>query len=164
MTLRYKQCKGLKCKGLFVPQEYFSINKTIDGLSYECIDCMNYRSKVKQSTFEGFLKCLFNELKHNCKKRPKDISFNIIIDDIRQLYIKQQGRCALTGNKLTHTKSTERTEADCYIINRWNISVDRIDSSKGYEKDNIQLLGTIVNWMKGDLPQNDFIDLCKLFL
>ena len=45
---------------------------------------------------------------------------------------------------------------------KYNISIDRIDSTKGYTKDNTQLVCDIVNRMKLDLPMNEFVTLCKI--
>jgi hypothetical protein len=46
-------------------------------------------------------------------------------------------------------------------LNRiYNVSVDRIDSKKSYSNDNIQLVCSIINTMKWDLDQEDFINLC----
>lgn len=42
------------------------------------------------------------------------------------------------------------------------VSIDRIDSTKGYTKDNTQLVCDIVNRMKLDLPMNEFVILCKI--
>lgn len=39
---------------------------------------------------------------------------------------------------------------------------NRIDSTKGYTKDNTQLVCDIVNRMKLDLPMNEFVTLCKI--
>ena len=42
-----------------------------------------------------------------------------------------------------------------------NISIDRIDSNKGYYIDNIQLVYPKINMMKFTYSQDEFIDLCK---
>ena len=42
-----------------------------------------------------------------------------------------------------------------------NISIDRIDSNKGYSRDNIQLVYPKINMMKFTYSQDEFIDLCK---
>ena len=42
-------------------------------------------------------------------------------------------------------------------INDYNLSIDRKDSSKGYNIDNIQLLGAIINIMKNDIDEKDFL-------
>ncbi len=161
MTLLLKTCNGPICKGLNKPKDHFHNDCTSkDGLQSYCIECKKEIAKIYGSTFDGFLTSLYKNIKDSCKKRPKEISCNITIDDIRDLYIKQDGKCALTKKELTYIKQ-DRTN-DEHIINRWNISVDRIDSSKGYEKYNIQLVGAIINRMKIDIPQNDFITICKL--
>jgi hypothetical protein len=62
------------------------------------------------------------------------------------LYLKQNGFCALSG----------------VALNEDNLSVDRIDSSKGYIRGNVQWVDVYVNKMKSDLLQDHFIKLCKL--
>ena len=118
----------------------------------------------KDLKFNQLINKLIKRTKRGCLTRPKNISFNITIEDIQELYHKQKGVCALTKQKLTHNLLEREKDNHCMIVNRWNISIDRIDSSKGYEKDNIQLLGCIINMTKSDLPQSDFIEICKLFL
>jgi len=44
----------------------------------------------------------------------------------------------------------------------YRASVDRIDSSKGYIKDNIQFVSTCINYMKNTLSHEKTIELCKL--
>ena len=52
-------------------------------------------------------------------------------------------------------------------INPNTISIERIDSNKGYTKDNVVLVAGIVNSMKNDLSQDEFIKtinlICKNF-
>ena len=38
-----------------------------------------------------------------------------------------------------------------------HLSIDRKDSSKGYTTDNIQLVGAIINIMKNDIDEKDFL-------
>ena len=46
-------------------------------------------------------------------------------------------------------------------ININTLSIDRLDSSKGYTKDNVVLVTAIVNSMKNDLSENEFIKIIK---
>lgn len=48
--------------------------------------------------------------------------------------------------------------------NIYNLSVDRIDSSKGYTKDNIQLVCAAANMMKGYMEYNDLIHFCEAII
>lgn len=45
-----------------------------------------------------------------------------------------------------------------------NISIDRIDSSVGYVRGNVQFVCDVVNRMKQDLPQNEFMVWCRRVL
>jgi hypothetical protein len=48
------------------------------------------------------------------------------------------------------------------IGTKWKkVSPDRIDSTKGYVKGNIQLVLASVNTFKMDMTQSEFVDLCK---
>lgn len=53
--------------------------------------------------------------------------------------------------------TTERGEGTVYT----NASIDRIDSSKGYTLDNVQLVCNIVNLMKNTLSIDELCDWCK---
>lgn len=44
--------------------------------------------------------------------------------------------------------------------NPTNVSVDRIDSTKGYVRDNVQLTQAVVNIAKSDMPDDLFLALC----
>ena len=61
-------------------------------------------------------------------------------------FLKQNKKCALTGSELEINVTA---------------SVDRIDSKKGYTKDNVQWVHKKVNLMKGTMSQKDFIETCK---
>jgi hypothetical protein len=53
------------------------------------------------------------------------------------LWEKQKGLCALTGIPMTYKFYEGRVNT--------NLSVDRIDSAKGYSKDNVQLVCMAAN-------------------
>lgn len=77
-------------------------------------------------------------------------------DDVLGLYLKQEGCCALTGMQMNWwTKGSAVRKADA------SPSVDRIDSNGDYILGNIQIVMTVVNVMKNNLPQQTFIQLCQ---
>lgn len=45
-----------------------------------------------------------------------------------------------------------------------NLSVDRIDSTKGYSKENVQLVCMAANQMKNDLSMEEFVEMCEAVL
>lgn len=63
----------------------------------------------------------------------------------------QNWRCALSGVPFTVGGSRSRTQP----------SLDRIDSSKGYEPGNIQYVTLVVNLAKKNMTDADFITMCK---
>lgn len=95
------------------------------------------------------------------------------IEFLWSLYEKQNGRCALSGVKIkfgklirTPKKNVTKKSNDWQqsrINSKENTaSLDRIDSSIGYTNDNAQWVHKKVNFMKGSLDQDDFIELCSL--
>ena len=45
-----------------------------------------------------------------------------------------------------------------------NISIDRIDSSVGYVKGNMQFVCRIINIMKTNLSSSDFLEWCNIIV
>jgi hypothetical protein len=84
-------------------------------------------------------------------RKPKELS--ITIEDAWKLFLKQNRKCALTGLLLIFP--TSGADKD------WTASLDRIDSSKGYIKGNVQWVHKIVNIMKNKFQQDTFIYFCK---
>lgn len=99
----------------------------------------------KGKSWEGFFKRLLN---NNAKKRRK-ISVQFLVDMVE----KQQGRCAISGVELT------RISGEGVITT--NASLDRIDSSRGYSRDNVRLVCQFVNSFRGNLSDKDFMWWCR---
>jgi len=92
----------------------------------------------------------FKKFDKNAKKRK--IDFDITIEDVLKVYLDQGKVCSLSGIPIGWTRM-EKSH---------NISIDRIDSDKGYTTDNIQLVYPKINMMKFTYSQDEFIDMCKL--
>ena len=73
---------------------------------------------------------------------------------LQTMYKTQNGLCALSGVPMTWGANKGHV--------RTHISIDRIDSSVGYEENNVHLVCRIVNIMKNNLTVNEFIGWCKL--
>lgn len=110
------------------------------GCSKFCPILPNWNNNYTKSSF----KTIFSRLKGGAKKR--NLQFNITIDDVYKLYDKQNGKCSMTGIDIS--------------FENLNVSVDRIDSSLGYTLNNIQLVYRPINFMKQNLPNSMFIELC----
>lgn len=88
-----------------------------------------------------------------CGAKNRNLEFNITIQDIWNLFLKQYGRCSITNLPIffkdgVHVEQTA--------------SLDRINPLLGYTVDNIQWVHKKINLMKWDLQQNEFIKMCKL--
>lgn len=98
-------------------------------------------------------KTLYSYYKKQAEKRGK--SFNITLDDLDKQFKKQNGKCAISGITLKDPKPiAKRKESD--------LSLDRIDSTKGYDKNNIQWVHKTINMMKWSLSQEEFLSWCKI--
>jgi hypothetical protein len=154
------QRKCADCKIEKNISEYYSDKSSPTGLQTYCKDCQFEKTKKWTSTFDGFIKRLHLDMRHNAKKRAKKLDIEITCEDIKNLYKKQNGLCALSG--MTMTRDSYMTKGNQHIINKMNISIDRINSDLGYTKDNIQLVSAMINRMKSDLTSKEFIDFCSI--
>lgn len=87
--------------------------------------------------------------KTNAKK--KGIEHDIDHAYIRHLLRVCGGRCPVTQSKFVFESKHPN-----------NFSLDRIDNSKGYIKDNVWLITTWANRAKSDLSLDDFKKNCNL--
>ena len=90
-------------------------------------------------------------LKDRAKAKGLEVNFNKTY--LQYLWNKQNGFCAISGIKMTTVFYSGRIST--------NLSVDRIDSEKGYIEGNVQLVCMAVNQMKNDLTYNELIFICN---
>lgn len=120
------------------------------GLATSC-GCMRHQKTDQSKCWKGCGKvngrywCI---IKSNASKRK--INFDLTIEHASQLFIDQKEKCALTGWGICFSKGSLQTA-----------SLDRIDSSKGYEEGNVQWVHKKVNLAKNTMSQEFFIDLCN---
>jgi len=89
----------------------------------------------------------------NISARVRNLEFNVSIKYIWNLFLKQNRKCALTGLQLAFAPNQLQSGLT-------TASLDRIDSTKGYIKDNVQWVHKDVNRMKNNFPEVRFIDYC----
>lgn len=104
------------------------------------------RKKDEDSKFRYYFRTI--------KNRNKEL--NVTIDDLRDLWEKQEGKCFYTKINLVLSEFTNINKNPIY-----SASIDRIDSSKGYIKGNICWVSRSVNYMKGTLSVDMFWELCE---
>lgn len=100
-----------------------------------------------ERSHESFLRHLVvrgKRLNKSGKKKEFDVTPDQVIDILHQ----QQFRCAITGVLMAHRFNDPKA-----------VSIDRIDSSRGYVSDNVQLVCRWVNIAKGQMSQEQFMAL-----
>lgn len=124
------------------------------GRSFRAIHmvaCKLGLAKPKRVNPYQFLSCGFmNNIISGAKSR--NLIFDITERDILFQYDKQNYKCALTGQPIELYKNAKEITG----------SVDRIDSSKGYTVDNIQIVHKLANRIKSNLSDHEFFELCAM--
>lgn len=93
---------------------------------------------------------IYNELKRSAKRRG--IYFNLTLSDINNLTFPIT--CPILGIPLRYNVSIAQDNS---------ISIDRIDSSKGYEANNIIVISWRANKLKNDSTLNEMESLLKFY-
>ena len=158
----------LRCRtcGEYKPQTEFYYNKEEKHRNFrdaQCKECESKRHKKyrkntpKRSDLEKHLAILVNgcksRLNHSKSKSYRGITLEIDYKFLYELYQRQEGKCAISGLPMTYNVGAGR--------NHYNISIDRIDSTKGYTKDNVQLVCAQVNMMKAEMTMEELYIFCE---
>lgn len=141
------------CGKEFSTQVYSIINQTTKSCGCSTGKFTSEKNSGKNNKrwigYEDISGKYWSSIKSGAIKRK--LKFDLNIEDVWNLYIKQNKKCSLTGLDISFKKDS-----------RYKASIDRIDSSKGYIINNIQIVYFKVNIMKQDLSDVEFVNLCKL--
>jgi hypothetical protein len=81
-------------------------------------------------------------------------SATLTADDLKAIYARQGGRCALTGVELTCIRGKRIGDAP------ENASLDRLKPGGPYTRDNVQLVCQAVNSFRGRLSVEEYVNWC----
>lgn len=124
--------------------------KTYDGFDSWCKLCRrSYSHEVKQ-TLDTHIRAILARIKEDRRKKPYDVDLGYLVG----LWQSQDGLCAISGEKMSHRRTPRKH-------NQYNGSLDRIDSSLGYVKGNVQFVCWTVNRMKGEGTKEELIEWAK---
>lgn len=105
----------------------------------------NVRSRNFYNSNEGRAKTLLNSARNRAHKYPEfDLDENFILDKIIT------GRCEVTGLPFDMSSPSKTSK------NPYSPSIDRIDNTKGYTKENTRIVLWQVNLMHGELSDDEF--------
>ncbi len=124
------------------------------GRTVSC-GCEQYQHGKDNISWKGhgeIPKSLYNRINSNAKRRG--ISMELSLKDLWELFIKQNRKCSLSDLPLDFTYGRNQKH-------KGTASLDRIDSTKGYVKGNVQWVHKDVNWMKQDYSNDYFLSMCQ---
>ena len=94
---------------------------------------------------------MWAQIKNNAKSRNH--TFELSLEQAWRVFQDQGGKCAISGVLIEFQESKYARSGTA--------SLDRKDSSKGYDKDNVQWVHKTINIMKNTLTDEEFIWWCK---
>ena len=117
----------------------------LNGGQKTACGCQKWKTGNESSNWRGHGEISSRYWENLCRgAKRRSVSMNITIEEANSLYIAQGGVCAISGVKMSNEPK------------KHTASLDRIDSSKGYEIGNIQWVHRIINIMKNSLSEEDF--------
>jgi hypothetical protein len=152
-----KKCS--KCKTTKNAKEFYLRPERKNGKGFRS-NCKLCESKIKSkyyATEEGFMKRLFLSMNDRKVSTRRHIGHSVDFTkeeflELWQEYKKKHGmKCSYTGVKLDFIKKKKRGT---------QVSVDRLDNSKGYSKNNIVFCSARANFEKHSVS----IDMCHKIL
>lgn len=105
-----------------------------------------YRERAQQWAMDNFEKALYKNVRNRAKKEGTEFSI-----DLEDVIIPEY--CPYLGCKITRIRKQGRVAT--------NASLDRIDSSKGYIKGNVQVICDLANRMKQNATEEQLIAFAK---
>ena len=133
-----KACSG--CEGLqFYTRKDHAKQSILND--WQCKRCVAKAKGYSANQSVGPLRRMFNRFSRSAKNR--EIDWCLSLDQFGSSFT---GHCALTGWEISMEKQSA--------------SLDRIDSGRGYEVDNVQWVHSMVNMSKNKYPQDRFIEMC----
>lgn len=131
-------------KAVILLAKYKTVRRNEDGKLIYTYDA-NTNKQYRRGS------CISHKLQQSKRNaKAKGLEYDLTLEFMRDLWAKQEGLCALSGRPLGNI-------GDGYD----SPSIDRIDNSKGYLKNNVHWLLWRVNEMKKDMDLKEFLKLCK---
>lgn len=144
-------CEEARTDPLFSYAESARRHNTTDGTVRATLRRHNIPLPPKRYSLYEFPTTRFWKTRSTARKRG--LEFNLTMDYLDDLFRTQERKCPYTGWTLTFATTCRSYDGTA--------SLDRIDSSKGYVKGNVQWVHKHVNLMKLALSHEDFITICR---
>jgi len=146
-----KQC--YKCKETKPVSEFPVYKKNKDGLFSYCKECKRKLNATNHTKPKGRAYKLLADARYNKKGKRANLEKTLVLQDI--LPILEIGKCELTGLPFDFIPSKNS------FRNLYSPSLDRIDSSKGYTKDNVRIVLSSVNCALGEYTDEEMLPILE---
>ena len=121
------------------------------GRSKSCRSCLGKMRESDKSPYWKGLNGMTHQYLSRLPHRGKEVS--LTMEDLYDQWELQGGKCAFTGEALSLEDAKDKKASTA--------SIDRVNSSLGYIKGNIQWVHKRINLMKSNMADEDFINMCN---
>ena len=121
------------------------------------LDITREKERAYSFTLRGRCRVLYKRAK--IRSKNKKLDFDLSLDFIEAMWHKQNGKCALTGINFILDENEQN-----YTSHPFTPSIDRINSNKGYTKDNVRLVCVAVNYALNEFGESIFRQICEAYL
>ncbi len=107
---------------------------------------------VHRTGYSGLSGTHYLSIKNGADKR--NLVFEVTPEYLWELYETQKGKCAVSGVDIVLVNKIKNNNVDWSIV---TASLDRIDSSKGYQPGNVWWVHKRINRLKNDFSMNELL-------
>lgn len=118
--------------------------------------CLNNKPSFRYKGFKELSGVFWRTMHKRANERKIVFDPSITIEEVYHILEIQDFKCKLSGVPILLHRNYKQNKI------KQTASLDRVDSSKGYERGNIQWVHKKVNYMKNILDELEFIAWCKL--
>lgn len=133
-----------------VRKTYYTHCKVCHGKNKKESKFSSYWWRERHTEEELALFSCLKNLVTKAKLRKRKQEDNVTWETIHAIWVNQKGLCNYSGVPLSIKDNHPH-----------KVSIDRIDSSKGYIEGNLQLVSASVNRMKQEFTEEFFLQMCK---
>jgi hypothetical protein len=137
-------------------QDYLLSQRCVNARCGDCKKRLSHNYGCNSSRWAGFGEISGQYMSSmKASARTRHLIFDLTTEYLWELYIKQGGKCALSGLPLSFAKWVIRNGRSDQTA-----SIDRINSAIGYVEGNVRWVHKVANMMRNHFDTNVFYMVC----